>query len=75
MRFKDLNLGENCEDANVLTELNSLTSKNIQNVACGSATSFAVSSEGLWLIFIVVQYCTNTLQEFSTAGEWVLTDN
>ncbi|XP_050303935.1 regulator of chromosome condensation isoform X2 [Anthonomus grandis grandis] len=42
-----LGLGENCEDAKVLTEIKSLSNEKIINVACGSSTSFAVSKAGI----------------------------
>ncbi|XP_056643617.1 regulator of chromosome condensation isoform X1 [Diorhabda sublineata] len=41
-----LGLGKGCEDADELKIVNTLSGKKIINVACGSATSFAVSEEG-----------------------------
>ncbi|CAG9761411.1 unnamed protein product [Ceutorhynchus assimilis] len=41
-----LGLGENCEDATVLTKIKDLSGKGVVNVACGSTTSFAVTKEG-----------------------------
>ncbi|KAJ8920006.1 hypothetical protein NQ315_006536 [Exocentrus adspersus] len=41
-----LGLGAGCEDAVELQQLASLSDQKIVNVACGSATSFAVNSEG-----------------------------
>lgn len=41
-----LGLGENCEDAAALTEISALKDKNVINISCGSASSFAVTKEG-----------------------------
>ncbi|XP_066148273.1 regulator of chromosome condensation isoform X1 [Euwallacea fornicatus] len=41
-----LGLGKDCEDANTLTNVRSLSDEKIINVACGSSTSFAVSADG-----------------------------
>ncbi|KAF2883463.1 hypothetical protein ILUMI_22705 [Ignelater luminosus] len=41
-----LGLGENCEDATILTEISALKDKNVINISCGSASSFAVTEEG-----------------------------
>jgi len=41
-----LGLGRDCEDAAVLTEISTLADKNVVNICCGSATSFAVTDKG-----------------------------
>lgn len=41
-----LGLGKDCEDATKLTQVTALKDKNVINVACGSATSFAVTENG-----------------------------
>ncbi|ENN70867.1 regulator of chromosome condensation [Dendroctonus ponderosae] len=42
-----LGLGKGSDDAKTLTEITSLSKEEIVNVACGSATSFAVSAQGI----------------------------
>lgn len=49
-----LGLGENCEDAVALKEIKSLENKKCTYIACGSATSFAVTEKGRQKCF----YCT-----------------
>lgn len=41
-----LGLGKDCDDATELTKIPMLKDKDVINIACGSATSFAVSKEG-----------------------------
>lgn len=41
-----LGLGKDCEDAMKLTQVLALKDRKIVNVACGSATTFAVTEEG-----------------------------
>lgn len=41
-----LGLGKDCEDAMKLSQVVALTDRKVVNVACGSATSFAVTEEG-----------------------------
>lgn len=41
-----LGLGKDCEDATKLTQVVGLKDLKVVNVACGSATSFAVTEEG-----------------------------
>lgn len=43
-----LHAGKGSDDATILTEITSLSKEEIVNVACGSATSFAVSAKGAY---------------------------
>ncbi|KAI4470567.1 regulator of chromosome condensation (rcc1) repeat [Holotrichia oblita] len=42
-----LGLGKDCEDATELTEISNMSTKKIISISCGSATSFAVTEEGV----------------------------
>lgn len=50
-----LGLGKDCEDATELQLVGDLKDKKIVNVACGSATSFAVTEEGEKCICLIIK--------------------
>lgn len=58
-----LGLGENCEDAEKLTNILGLKDKSIVNISCSSATSFAVTDKGLYYTKICICLLISALGE------------
>lgn len=60
-----LGLGKESEDATELTEIAALKNKMVVNIACGSATSFAVTDKGKLILIFYNYKCVSSVRRNS----------